>query len=67
MKNEFETFFADGSPKNQSAHQDTVVGLSMQPVRRFAARKWKLDGEEREELQEETKTKKIMVKQVKST
>ena len=67
MNTEFETLLADGSPEHRNAPQDTVVGLSMQPVRRFAARKWKLDGEEREELQEETKTKKIMVKQVKST
>ena len=49
MKNDFETLFADGSSKNRSVHQDTVVGESMQPARRFAARttKWNLDGEER--------------------
>ena len=55
MKIEFETLFADGSPKNRSVHQNTVVRLSLTSARRLAARttKWNLkDGEEREELQE---------------
>ena len=66
MNTEFETLLADESPEHRNAPQDTVVGLSLQPASKFAAWKWKLDGKEREELQEETRTKKTMVKQVKS-
>ena len=64
VKVKFETLFADGSPNHHSVHQDTIVSASMQPASMFAATNWTLDGEEGEE---ETRTKTIMVKQVKST
>ena len=60
----FETLYADGNPIHHSVHQGTVVSASMQPASMFAATNWTLNGEEGEE---ETRTKKIMVKQVKST
>ena len=63
VKVKFETLFADGSPEHRSVHQDTIVSASMQPASMFAAGNWTLDGEEGEE---EMRTKKTMVKQVKS-